>query len=146
MKQSSILVSGCLVGLHCRYDGRRVPDQSILKNVMNKLFIVVCPEQLGGLSTPRKKSLIVGGDGTDVLSGKARVITEDGQDVTEQFVRGAEETLTLARLFDIKRVIFKDKSPSCGVKKIYHGTRLVHGCGVTTALLIQEGIEVEAVP
>lgn len=145
MKHSPILVSGCLVGLRCRYDGECAPDQFILKNGVRKHYLVVCPEQLGGLPTPRKRSQIVGGDGTDVLSGKARVIMEDGQDVTEQFLRGARETLMLVRLFDIKKAFLKDKSPSCGVQEIYHGTQLMKGYGVTTALLIHEGVEVESV-
>jgi len=89
-------------------------------------------------------SQIVGGDGFDVLSGKARVISEDGLDVTECFLRGAEEVLCLARLAGVRRVIFKDKSPSCGVRRIYRGKRLVKGCGVTTALLLREGFEVES--
>ena len=143
MKHLPILISGCLIGLRCRYDGESVPDQMMIKKNIREHYLVVCPEQLGGLPTPRKRSQIVGGDGKDVLSGKARVIAEDGRDVTEQFIRGAEEILMLVRLFDVKRVIFKDKSPSCGVNKIYHGTRSVDGCGVTTALLIQEGLFVE---
>ncbi len=143
MKHSPILISGCLVGLRCRYDGACVPDQFIQKNGVQVHYVVVCPEQLGGLPTPRKRSQIVGGDGTDVLLGKARVIMEDGRDVTKQFLKGAEETLMLVQLFDIKKAFFKDKSPSCGVKQIYHGTKLINGYGVTTALLIQEGIFVE---
>jgi len=145
MKRSPILVSGCLVGLHCRYDGESIPDQSLLKNLIRNPYFVVCPEQLGGLQTPRNKSQIVGGDGTDVLSGKARVIAEDGLDVTKQFIKGAKETMILVRLYHMEKALFKDKSPSCGVKKIYHEAQLVDGCGVTTALLIQEGVSVEAV-
>lgn len=139
------MVSGCLVGLHCRYDGRSISRPSVLKNAGSEQYIVVCPEQLGGLSTPREMSQIVGGDGEDVLLGKAKVITEKGWDVTKHFLKGAEETLILAQLCNIKKAIFKDKSPSCGVKKIYRGTQLGEGCGVTTALLIREGITVEAV-
>ncbi len=139
-----MLVSGCLVGLRCRYDGRRLPHTAVQKIVSQGEGIVVCPEQLGGLPTPRVMSQIVGGDGFDVLSGKARVISEDGLDVTECFLRGAEEVLCLARLAGVRRVIFKDKSPSCGVRRIYRGKRLVKGCGVTTAFLLREGFEVES--
>lgn len=97
---------------------------------------------MGGLPTPRVPSQIVGGDGFDVLRGKAKVISEHGSDVTEHFLRGAEETLRLAQLVGVSKVIFKERSPSCGVKKIYREDQLINGCGVTTALLLREGIEV----
>jgi len=106
-------------------------------------IVIVCPEQLGGLATPRPASQIVGGNGFDVLSGKARVISEDGRDVTENFIRGAEETLHIARLVDAEKVILKERSPSCGVRKIYRKDQLIDGSGVTTALLIREGYKVE---
>jgi len=144
MKKSLILVSGCLAGLHCRYDGKKSSSAAVQELIRRGEGIVVCPEQLGGLPTPRADSKIVGGDGFDVLSGKAKVISEEGIDVTEQFIGGARETLRLARLVGAKRVIFKERSPSCGVKKIYRGEEIVDGCGVTTALLLREGFEVTA--
>ena len=145
MRKPLILVSGCLVGLRCRYDGRGLSNTAVEEMVSRGGGIIVCPEQLGGLPTPRTVSQIVGGDGFDVLLGKARVVSEDGIDVTEHFLRGAEETLRLAQLVGVKKVIFQDKSPSCGVRKIYRGKRLVAGCGVTTALLSKEGYDVEPV-
>jgi len=95
--------------------------------------------------TPRESCEIVGGDGFDVLKGKAKVVSRSGLDLTEQFIRGANEVLKLVKLFGIKRAVLKDLSPSCGVKMIYDGTfsgRLKRGVGVTTALLTLNGVEV----
>jgi len=104
-----------------------------------------CPEQAGGLTTPRSPSEIIGGDGMDVLQGKARVINDKGEDVTEAFVKGAEEALKLARLIGADTAILKSKSPSCGTKCVYDGTfsgKLREGMGVTAALLLSEGIKI----
>jgi uncharacterized protein YbbK (DUF523 family) len=100
---------------------------------------------LGGLSTPRPPAEVFGGTAEDVLSGKARVIQCDGTDVTDAFLRGAREVLKLARLVQPELIIFKENSPSCGVKIVYDGThthRLIPGCGVTTALLQKNGFKV----
>jgi len=94
-------------------------------------LIPVCPEQLGGLPTPRPPAEILGGDGADVLSGTARVINLRGEEVTEAFMRGAEEVLRLARLLGVRRAFLKAKSPSCGLEPL----------GVTAALLLREGLE-----
>ena len=144
MGSSMILVSGCLVGLHCRYDGKRITNPTVLEKMASQQMVFVCPEQLGGLSTPRPSSQIVGGDGFDVLSGRARVISENGSDVTDYFLRGAEETLRYARLVGASSAIFKENSPSCGVRKIYKKNRLIDGCGVTTALLLGEHFQVRS--
>jgi uncharacterized protein YbbK (DUF523 family) len=142
MTKSVVLVSACLVGLRCRYDGKVIVDSRIQDALAEHTWLAVCPEQLGGLSTPRPPSQISGGDGFDVLSGKAGVISEDGTDVTDLFIRGGKEALKLAQYGEVVKVIFQDKSPSCGVRRIYHGEKVVQGCGVTTALLIDEGFVV----
>lgn len=105
----------------------------------------LCPEQLGGLPTPRLESQIVGGDGQDVLAGKAKVLMRDGKDVTYNFLRGAEETLKLAQLIGVKKAILKQGSPSCGFGEIYRDKKIIKGRGVTAALLAKERIEIEAV-
>jgi len=108
-------------------------------------LIPICPEQLGGLPTPRSPAEIVGGDGHAVLEGRARVLTQKGQDVTENYLRGAREVLRLASTVQAELVILKERSPSCGVHWIYDGTftgRIVAGCGVTSALLQREGFAV----
>jgi len=106
--------------------------------------IPLCPEQLGGLPTPRPPAQIVGGDGCDVLAGRAWVRTGDGQDVTNAFIKGAREVLKVALLVRAERAILKDKSPSCGPERIYQRDGLVPGMGVTAALLAQNGIPVES--
>ena len=141
-----ILVSACLCGMHCRYDGSARPDDEILAMLQRGEAIPVCPEQLGGLTTPRPPAEIKQGDGEAVLRGEARVYSAQGQDVTGAFITGAEETLRLARICKAERVILKSKSPSCGCGVVYDGTfsgTLRQGDGVTAAMLKQCGIPVE---
>ncbi len=142
-----ILVSACLCGVHCRYDGKAKPDEEIMALLREGKAIPVCPEQLGGLPVPRPPAEIMEGDGADVLNGSARVCNRLGQDVTQAFVLGAEETLNIARLSGAHKAILKANSPSCGVDVIYDGsfsgkTRI--GDGVAAALLRNNGITVEA--
>lgn len=142
-----IIVSACLAGVRCRYDGRACPDEEVLALVAGGRALPVCPEQLGGLPTPRRPAEISGGDGAGVLSGEARVVANDGRDVTGMFVLGAEETLRLARLVSARRAIFKSRSPSCGTGAIYDGTfsgRIRPGDGVSAAILKKAGIAVES--
>ena len=139
------LVSACLAGANTRFDGTAHLDPEIIRLVQEGRAIPVCPEQLGGLSTPRPPSEITDGDGCDVLAGRARVITKEGQDVTEAFLKGAHETLSLARKWQVGGAIFKARSPSCGSNDIYDGNfqgRLRPGQGVTAALLKQAGLPV----
>lgn len=124
------LVSGCLLGLKTRYDGKIIPGEDSRETLAGKICIPVCPEQLGGLPTPRVAADLVGGDGHDVLAGHARVVTRTGNDVTGHFILGARQVLTIARLHDIEKVVFKARSPSCGLEP---------RIGVTAALLQAEG-------
>ncbi len=105
-------------------------------------LIAVCPEQLGGLPTPREPAQIIDGDGFDVLNNRARVINASGIDVTAEFIRGAEEVLKIARNYNISEAILKERSPSCAVHHLYSSKNLVAGMGVTCALLTQEGFAV----
>ncbi len=130
-----ILVSTCLLGVPCRYDGTAKADERILSLAKTRHLIPVCPEQLGGLPTPRPPAERSG----------TRVLTRDDRDVTAQFQRGAEETLRLARLFSCRIAILKANSPSCGSGQIYDGCfcgRTIPGDGMTAALLKQEGLTV----
>jgi uncharacterized protein YbbK (DUF523 family) len=139
------LISACLVGCHCRYDGKDNLVDRYQEMVEKGEAVFVCPEQLGGLSTPRPPAEIVGGTGEDVLDGRARVITKDGVDVTEQFLKGAQEALRMARLVKAEEAILKERSPSCGSALIYDGTysgSKIPGDGVTAALLKRHGIKV----
>ena len=138
-----LLVSACLLGINCKYSGENNLNTKTTQQGSN--IVPFCPEQLGGLSTPRPPAEIIGGDGKDVLQGHAKVITNTGKDVTENFVAGAQMSLKLAQLTKAKTAVLKANSPSCGVNCIYDGT-FSHskrcGDGVTAALLRQHGIKV----
>jgi len=139
------IVSACLAGIKCRYDGETKPCPRIIELVKQGMAIPVCPEQLGGLPTPRVPQEIQGGSGEEVLDGRCKVLNREGRNVTENFLRGAEETLRIARLFSAEEFIGKSKSPSCGCNQTYDGSfsgKLIEGDGVTTALLKRNGIKV----
>lgn len=130
------IVSACLAGLCCRYDGGDNADERVITMVSEGRAVPVCPEQLGGLPTPRPPAEIING----------QVLTQNGVDVTGQFVRGAEESLKLARMLGATRAILKARSPSCGSSRIYDGTfsgKLIEGDGIFASMLKQEGITVE---
>lgn len=130
----NVLISACLLGVACRYDGQSRPyDLGKLKENFN--LIPFCPEIYGGLPTPRFPGEIQGD----------RVFNIKGEDVTEQYQKGAEEALRLAKLFNVKFAVLKEKSPSCGKGRVYDGTfskTLTNGDGVTACLLRNSGIEV----
>jgi len=140
------LISACLLGIRCTWSGddKYKNDRAIELSKVEAL-IPVCPEQLGGLSTPRAPQEIQGGTGEDVLNGKCKVMNKDGKDVTRAFIMGAEETLKIAKQLNIKEFVGESKSPSCGCGRIYDGTfsgRLINGDGVTIALLRRNGIRI----
>jgi uncharacterized protein YbbK (DUF523 family) len=124
------LVSACLVGLCTRYDQSVKSSAPCLDFLQNAFWIPVCPEQLGGLPTPREAADIMEGDGNDVLSGKAGVITKSGIDVSKAFIDGAHQVLAIAQSQPIAAVCLKARSPSCGVSG---------RMGVTSALLKHHG-------
>jgi len=129
------LCSACLLGIKCRYDGKSKPNKRVIELSRKEVLIPVCPEQLGGLPTPREQAEQRGN----------KVITKSGKDVTQNFRKGAKEVLKLAKLFGIKKVILKQRSPSCGCGQIYDGTfsgRIIKGDGVTTTLLKKNKIKV----
>ena len=138
-------VSACLVGLNTRYDGNNALDPFVHRLFCEGEAIPLCPEQLGGLGTPRLRAEIVEGSGEDVLDGKSAVLLEDGTDVTKHFLQGAHEVVKAARALKIKRFYFKSKSPSCGAGMIYIRRKLVEGNGVCAAALRREGIELVSV-
>ena len=132
-----IIVSACLAGYRCRYDGKITPDPEIVDLVKNGKAIPVCPEMLGGLPCPRVPA--------ERTKDGSCVRTRDGKDVTEAFQRGAREALRLAELYGCDRAILKARSPSCGCGLIYDGTfsgTLKEGNGVTAELLLENGITV----
>jgi len=142
------LCSACLLGLECRYDGKsnlEKASSALLEEYKKGNLMPICPEQLGGLSTPRSGSRICSGNGDDVLDGKTRVLTDDGRDVTMQYIKGAYEALKIVKSLEIKEVILKQKSPSCGCGYTQGGLnerKTVAGDGVTTALFKRNEIKV----
>ncbi len=133
--KEKILVSACLLGVKCRYDGRSNKNRKVLKLAKKANLIPVCPEILGGLPTPREPA---------EQKGK-KVVTKSGEDVTQNFKKGAKEVLKIAKLFGIKKAILKQRSPSCGCGQIFDGTfsgKIIKGDGVTTVLLKRNGVKV----
>ena len=135
----NILVSACLLGMACRYDGKSKPNETVLRLLENNSdeirLIPICPEQLGGLPTPRVPSEKAG----------EKVINRVGIDVTVQYQKGAKEALKLAKLYHCETAILKERSPSCGRGEIYDGSftkTLISGDGTTAELLKQNGIRV----
>lgn len=137
------LVSACLLGVTCRYDGGHSYTEELKKLSDEYELVPVCPEQLGGLPTPRPASELHGGDGHDVLAGNASVVVRDTrEDVTGKFLCGAENTLKIARFHKVNKAFLKQYSPSCGCGSIHVGGKTIQGDGVTTALLNKHGIDV----
>lgn len=139
-----ILVSACLLGLSTRYKGDSKPCSSVIDFLHSKNLtpIPVCPEQLGGLPTPRPPSAFVGGDGMEVLQQHAQLLDQKGKDTTPAFLHGAQQCLDIARVCQCEWAIFKERSPSCGVHQVYAGETRIQGQGVTTALLLRAGVRV----
>lgn len=130
-----LLISACLLGVSCRYDGESKPLSNIEKLMEKYELIPVCAEIFGGLPTPRIPAEIIG----------EKVITKDGRDVTAEYLRGANEVLRLGKLFGCKKALLKERSPSCGSGIIYSGAfdgTFKDGFGKTTELLMKNGFEI----
>jgi len=142
-----VLVSSCLVGNKVRYNASclSIPSQDWDWLHSNVELVVFCPEISGGLATPRSPAEIIHGNGIDVVKGLAHVRGNDGVDVTEPFLLGAQNALKTCQQHGIKYAILAEGSPSCGSTKIYDGTfsgNKIDGFGVTTAVLADAGIKV----
>ncbi len=125
------LVSSCLIGLKTRYDSKSKPSKPCLLFLSDKHWIPVCPEQLGGLATPRNPATIIGGDGQGVLDGTAFLQTGDGEDVSAAFIEGAKQVYKICELQEVAGMCVKARSPSCGLIEIL---------GVTSAYLLSKGM------
>jgi uncharacterized protein YbbK (DUF523 family) len=144
-KDEMIGISACLGGVLCRYDGKEKAVPQLKQLVEEGKAIMVCPEVLGGLATPRDPAEIVGGDGFDVWNGQARVVTCSGEDVTEAYQRGAITAFQKLSEAQVELVILKAKSPSCGHGMIYDGSfsgKNKNGFGVASAYFLQQGLSV----
>ena len=134
----NVLISACLLGVSCRYDGLSKPlDAKIIENLRSRYHLIpICPEIFGGLPTPRIPAEI---------QANRRVLRKDGKDITDEYKKGAKEALRLAKLFDCKLAILKERSPSCGSGVIYDGSftgNKINGDGSTAELLKKEGIRI----
>jgi uncharacterized protein YbbK (DUF523 family) len=142
-----VLVSACLLGCACRYDGRHNRDAALERDLASRGLRAVpfCPEEHGGLGTPRPAAWIESTGAGAVLDGRERVLTDASVDVTEQFLRGANGALETCKLHGIRLALLKERSPSCGVRNTHAGGKLVEGPGITAELLRRNGIAVEGV-
>ncbi len=139
------MVSACLLGLSTRYDGKSKKNEKVVRLCEDNICVPFCPEQLGGLPTPRPPCYFIGGDGNDVLLGRAKIVEKESKkDRTLNFLKGAREALFMAQVVKPHVIILKDKSPSCGVNTVDIEGKKVKGCGVTCALLKKEGYEVKS--
>ncbi len=135
MQKKPILVSACLLGVPCRYDGKSILNNDVLELAKSYRLIPVCPEVMGGLPVPREPMEIQDG----------RVMSRDGSDKTAAYRKGAYDTLELARRYGCRAALLKERSPSCGKGNIHNGNfdgGLIPGDGITAALLLQNGIAV----
>jgi uncharacterized protein YbbK (DUF523 family) len=146
-RREPVLVSACLLGKSCRYDGRHNRDEVLAGQLAHEEVEVVpfCPEEHGGLGTPRPPAWIEQEGARAVLEGRGRMLTDQGRDVTAEFLAGARGALELCRARGIRRAFLKERSPSCGVCRTHVGGELVEGPGVTAACLADAGIRVEGV-
>ncbi|MGL4990717.1 MAG: DUF523 domain-containing protein [Sarcina sp.] len=139
-----ILVSACLLGENCKYNGGNNKSNIIIEYLKGKEFIKICPEELGGLKTPRNPAEIIGSANL-VLKGKNFILNNNGQNVTKEFVKGAVKSLEIAKVNNCNMAILKSNSPSCGKGIVYDGTFnniKIKGNGITTQLLLDNKIEV----
>ncbi len=137
-----VLVSACLLGRRCRYDGRHSEDEALSRELSAKgeRAVAFCPEEEGGLGTPRPRAWIRR-SAAAVLDGTGRVVTEEGHDVTKGFLHGAQRALEVCREQGINRAYLKERSPSCGVRNTHVDGELVQGPGLTAEVLRREGVE-----
>ena len=116
------LISACLCGVNCKYNGLNNLNDKCLELLRKGEALLVCPEQLGGLNTPRIPSEILGNAKDIIELNKGKVINKEGKDVTKEFLKGAKETLKIAKEANIKKAILKESSPSCGRNFVYDGS------------------------
>ncbi|MCT4661014.1 MAG: DUF523 domain-containing protein [Tissierellales bacterium] len=131
-----IAISACLAGVSCRYDGNANTCKKAQELIKEGKAIIICPEQLGGMETPRTPCEIKDG----------RVINENGEDKTKEFIKGADEALKICKLYGVKEAILKSGSPSCGYGRIYDGnfSRIkIDGNGITAQKFIEAGIKIK---
>ena len=147
MSSEPVLVSACLLGRRCRYDGRdnrdRVLEDALAAEGLEP--VAYCPEEAGGLPTPRPAAWLEGGGAADVLDGRARLVDENGRDVRAAFLAGARGAVELCASRGIRRAFLKERSPSCGCRQTHVDGELVDGPGVTAEQLTRAGVTCEGI-
>lgn len=145
IKGAKYIVSACLIGRNCFFNGS-CRNEPKIKGIMDSgEAIALCPEELGGLKTPRPPAEIFAGSGEDVLNGKAYVFNKEGRDITLNLIKGSREFLSIAKEYGVRKAILKARSPCCGRGKIYDGTftnKIINGNGITAAMLLSSAIDV----
>jgi uncharacterized protein YbbK (DUF523 family) len=137
-----VMISACLAGLHTRYDGSAKPHPRLRELGALAALVPVCPEILGGLGIPRSPCHFVGGDGAAALRGEARLIDATGADRTSFFLRAADETRRMVELVCPDLILFKEGSPSCGLRRVDIAGSWQSGCGVAPAMLRDSDIAI----
>lgn len=140
-----IVVSACLCGVNCKYNGKNNLNNEILNLFEKGEAVLICPEQLGGQCTPRSPHEISNATGADVIDGKAKIMGPDGDNATDEFLKGAYESLKIAKACGAKVAILKSRSPSCGYGEIYDGSfsgKKIKGNGVTAELFLRNEIKI----
>jgi len=143
--EGRVVISACLAGVACTHEAEAKTREWALQLEAEGRAILVCPEVAGGLPIPRPAAEIVDGDGTDVLEGRARVVSENGDDLTQNYLVGARNAFDAGRAAGARLAILKARSPSCGCGEIHDGTfegGLKQGDGVTAAMFKRDGIDV----
>ncbi len=144
MKKTQYIVSACLLGERCRYDGKDKEHPEVVRFLQNKKYVSVCPELLAGWGSPRPAVQFSGGGASEVVEGKAGIRDNLGRDRTESLTKGINEALRLVRSSDPGEAILKEKSPSCGVMQVYRDGKLTRGEGLFTHRLREKGIRVRS--
>ncbi|HKA34791.1 MAG TPA: DUF523 domain-containing protein [Candidatus Binatia bacterium] len=139
-----IVVSACLVGKRCRYNGEHRAHAGVLRYLRGKKYVAVCPEKLAGWGVPRPPVEFRGGGAQKAVDGEASIVDNRGRNRTRSLMRGAKRALARALSSHATEAILKEKSPSCGVEKVFRDGRLVRGGGVFTYLLKRRGVAVRS--
>ena len=144
MKKASVIVSACLVGERCRYNGEDRAHPGVIRFLRGKKYVALCPERLAGWGVPRPAVEFHGGGAKEVADGKARVKDSRGRDRTASLIKGVTRALRRALSLEVGEAVLKEKSPSCGVTKVYRNGRLTRGEGIFTYWLRQNGVKVRS--
>ena len=144
MKKPPIIVSACLVGKRCRYNGEDRAHPGVIRFLRKKNYVAICPERLAGWGVPRPPVEFHGGGARKVAEGKAKIVDDRGRNRTASLMKGVTRALRRALSLKAREAILKEKSPSCGVGKVYRDGRLARGEGIFTYQLERHGVEVRS--